>query len=159
MHGNQKGLKQILSQTILKNRCASFACADWATIEMNSLQNTLLQSDCTSSFSICRSHTSPCTAHVDITNKIYSLSMPSLIIHWEGSLLSRGVSWIVVDADTNMKLGKNMVEYCYNIIMFLKQKKSFPSLFEKQEAQFIGNYLCSRRWQVSYSRTSQNPLK
>lgn len=71
-----------------------------------------------------RSRTSPCTARVGIANKIYSLSMPSFIIHWEGSLLSGGESWIVVDAaDTNKKLGKNTVEYCHNIIMFLKQKK------------------------------------
>lgn len=109
-----------------------------------------------------RSRTSPCTARVGIANKIYSLSMPSFIIHWEGSLLSGGESWIVVDAaDTNKKLGKNTVEYCHNIIMFLKQKKnaSFPILFGKQRAQFAGNYLYSRRWQTNYSRSSQSPLK
>lgn len=43
-------------------------------------------------------------------------------------MLSRGESWIVVDAaDTNKKLGKNTVEYCHNIIMFLKQKKCILS--------------------------------
>jgi len=44
MHGNQKGRKQVLSQTVYKKKkkCASYAYADLATIEMNLLQNPLL---------------------------------------------------------------------------------------------------------------------
>lgn len=73
-----------------------------------------------------RARTSPCAARVSIANKIYPLSMPSFIIHWAGSLLSRGKSWIAVDAaDTNKKLGKTTVEYCHNIIMLLKQKNPY----------------------------------
>lgn len=66
-------------------------------------------------------------------------------------------------ADTKKKLGKNVVEYCYNTIMFLEKattkKNSLPNHFEMQEAQFIGNYLYSRKWRISYSRFSQSPLK
>lgn len=43
MHGNQKGRKQVLSQTVYKKKkCASFAYADLATIEMNLLQKRIL---------------------------------------------------------------------------------------------------------------------